>query len=88
MLANYGDLKDLEIQVQIIDGDPRQTLTAAVENHGAEMIVVGSRGVGAVKRYIEDLMITNDLLINRVLLGSVSDYLAKNSSATVVIVKA
>jgi hypothetical protein len=52
MLSNYGDLKDLEIQVQIIDGDPRQTLIGAIESHGAEMIVIGSRGVGAVKRYV------------------------------------
>jgi hypothetical protein len=36
--------------VQIIKGDPREVLLQAIESHKADVIIVGSRGVGTVKR--------------------------------------
>jgi nucleotide-binding universal stress UspA family protein len=36
--------------VQIVKGDPREVLLQAVESHKADAIIVGSRGVGTMKR--------------------------------------
>ncbi|WVZ90680.1 hypothetical protein U9M48_036962 [Paspalum notatum var. saurae] len=54
------------------EGDARNVLCEAVERHGAEMLVVGSHGYGAIKRAV---------------LGSVSDYCAHHAHCTVMIVK-
>jgi len=35
-----------------MEGDPRIVLCDAVEKHHASMLVVGSHGYGALKRYI------------------------------------
>jgi hypothetical protein len=59
MRAYGGDIANLEIEVYIIkgmtnnpliSGDPREILTKSAEEHNADVIVVGSRGVSAVKR--------------------------------------
>ncbi|TVU49866.1 hypothetical protein EJB05_01205, partial [Eragrostis curvula] len=36
---------------EVVEGDPRNVLCEAVERHHAEMLVVGSHGYGAIKRY-------------------------------------
>lgn len=57
---------------EALEGDARNVLCEAVERHGAEMLVVGSHGYGAIKRAV---------------LGSVSDYCAHHAHCTVMIVK-
>ncbi|CAI5958913.1 unnamed protein product [Closterium sp. NIES-64] len=52
-------------------GDARAELCEAVERQAIELLVVGSRGLGAV---------------SRAMLGSVSDYLIHNASCPVVVV--
>jgi len=37
--------------VEVVEGDPRNVLCEAVEKHHASMLVVGSHGYGAIKRY-------------------------------------
>jgi nucleotide-binding universal stress UspA family protein len=36
--------------VEVIDGEPRHVICNAVEKHGADLLVVGSHGYGAIKR--------------------------------------
>ncbi|TVU49863.1 hypothetical protein EJB05_01202 [Eragrostis curvula] len=57
---------------EVVEGDARNVLCEAVERHRAEMLVVGSRGYGAIKRAV---------------LGSVSDYCIHHAHCTVMIVK-
>ncbi|KAJ3125080.1 hypothetical protein HK100_010989 [Physocladia obscura] len=56
----------------LLRGDPRDKICDAVEALNADVLVVGTRGYGAVKR---------------AMLGSVSDYLSKNSHCPCLIVK-
>ena len=37
--------------VEVIDGEPRYVLCNAVEKHHADLLVVGSHGYGAIKRF-------------------------------------
>ena len=37
--------------VEVVEGDPRNVLCEAVEKHHASILVVGSHGYGAIKRY-------------------------------------
>ncbi|EPS57241.1 hypothetical protein M569_17579 [Genlisea aurea] len=58
--------------IEVVEGDARNVLIEAVENHNASILVVGSHGYGAIKRAV---------------LGSVSDYLAHHAHCSVMIVK-
>ncbi|EMS51704.1 Universal stress protein A-like protein [Triticum urartu] len=62
----------VEAVVDVVDGEPKHVLCDAVENHRADLLVVGSQGYGAIRR---------------ALLGSVSDYCAHHADCSVVIVK-
>jgi nucleotide-binding universal stress UspA family protein len=59
-------------ETSILHGDPGPSLCAAAEDVGADALVLGSRGRGAVKR---------------ALLGSVSDYVARHAPCPVVITR-
>ena len=51
LLRNYGtEIAALQLQVKIEKGDPREVLLKSIELFGAETVIVGSRGVGAMKR--------------------------------------
>eukprot|EP00899_Mesostigma_viride_P023226 jgi/Mesvir1/4088/Mv24197-RA.1 len=67
-------LKDrgLEYTIELVRGDARESLVDAVERHNATMLVMGSRGLGALKR---------------TLIGSVSDYCLHHVQCPVVVVK-
>ena len=51
-------------------GDPAKEIEALAETGGFDMIVVGSRGLGAISRFLQ---------------GSVSEHVATHAAATVVI---
>ncbi|KAI3425494.1 Usp domain-containing protein [Psidium guajava] len=61
-----------DVTFQVMEGDARNVLCDAVEKHHASVLVVGSRGHGAIKRAI---------------LGSVSNYCSHHAHCTVLIVK-
>ncbi|KAK9179333.1 hypothetical protein WN943_028532 [Citrus x changshan-huyou] len=61
-----------DMPVHVMQGDPRNVMTEAVERFHPTILVLGSRGYGSVKRAV---------------LGSVSDYSAHHCSCTVMIVK-
>ncbi|KAJ3023328.1 hypothetical protein HKX48_003612 [Thoreauomyces humboldtii] len=64
---------DIKVKAVVAKGDPRETIKNLAHELNPTAVIVGRRGsVGAVKR---------------ALLGSVSDYLCKELSATVIIVK-
>uniref|UniRef100_A0ACD5XC58 Uncharacterized protein n=1 Tax=Avena sativa TaxID=4498 RepID=A0ACD5XC58_AVESA len=56
----------------VVEGDPKEAICQAVEDMRADLLVLGSRGLGMVKR---------------ALLGSVSDYLSHHACCPVLIVK-
>lgn len=37
--------------LEAVEGDPRNVLCEAVDKHNASVLVVGSHGYGAIKRY-------------------------------------
>ncbi|KAL4296640.1 hypothetical protein GQ457_12G005680 [Hibiscus cannabinus] len=61
-----------EVDVEVMEGDPRNVLCEAVDKHQASVLVVGSHGYGLMKRAV---------------LGSVSDYCAHHVHCSVMIVK-
>ncbi|CAM8982942.1 unnamed protein product [Rhodiola kirilowii] len=61
-----------DMDLQVMEGDPRNALCEAVEKHHAAMLVIGNHGRGAIKRAV---------------LGSVSDYCAHHAHCSVLIVK-
>nr|ATE50921.1 universal stress protein 15 [Salvia miltiorrhiza] len=71
---SVGSLWDLvnDVIYEVAEGDARNALCDAVENHHASVLVVGSHGYGAIKRAV---------------LGSVSDYCAHHAHCSVMIVK-
>ncbi|XP_010917884.1 uncharacterized protein [Elaeis guineensis] len=56
----------------IIDGDPKDVICQATEEMSIDLLIMGSRGLGKVKRAI---------------LGSVSDYCAHHAKCPILIVK-
>ncbi|KAJ3151859.1 hypothetical protein HDU86_005991 [Geranomyces michiganensis] len=71
----WGDNKvePAKVKAHVVKGDPRETIKSLAASENVTAVVVGRRGsVGAVKR---------------ALLGSVSDFLAKEIQATLIIVK-
>jgi len=64
--------KKLEITSEIIQGSPRQVIVDEAERWGADLIVMGSRGLGAW---------------NRLLLGSVSSAVVHHAKCSVEIVR-
>ncbi|KAF7067698.1 hypothetical protein CFC21_073551 [Triticum aestivum] len=64
--------KQASATAAVVEGDPKEAICQAVEDMRADLLVLGSRGLGMVKR---------------ALLGSVSDYLAHHACCPVLIVK-
>ncbi|KAG2537927.1 universal stress protein YxiE-like [Panicum virgatum] len=64
--------RGVSAEAVVVEGEPRETLCRAADDMGAGLLVVGSRGLGAIKRAF---------------LGSVSDYCAHHASCPIVVVK-
>lgn len=73
-MAKLNTIKDktLKISTEIIEGPPRQVIVDEAENWHADLIVMGSRGLGAW---------------NRLLLGSVSSGVLHHAGCSVEIVR-
>ncbi|OAY75593.1 Universal stress protein A-like protein [Ananas comosus] len=64
--------KQVDAKTAIVDGDAKEVICQAAEQMQADLLVVGSRGLGTIKR---------------IFLGSVSDYVAHHAKCPVLIVK-
>ncbi|KAK1311499.1 Universal stress protein A-like protein [Acorus calamus] len=62
----------VKAETLVLEGDPKEVICQAVEQVNADLLVVGSRGLGKIKRAF---------------LGSVSDYCAHHAKCPVLIVK-
>ncbi|KMS94750.1 hypothetical protein BVRB_015640 [Beta vulgaris subsp. vulgaris] len=62
----------VRVETLIFEGDPKEEICKAVEQVHMDMLVIGSRGLGGIKRAF---------------LGSVSDYCAHHAGCPVLIVK-
>jgi len=47
-----ASLQVSDVIFEVVEGDPRNVLCEAVEKHHASVLVVGSHGYGAIKRYL------------------------------------
>ncbi|OMO51886.1 Universal stress protein A [Corchorus capsularis] len=62
----------VNVETQILEGDPKDKICEASEKMGIDLLILGSRGLG---------------MIQRAFLGSVSDYCAHYAKCPVLIVK-
>ncbi|KAI8614698.1 universal stress protein family-domain-containing protein [Chytriomyces sp. MP71] len=71
-LIKAANIVNTPVRAIILKGDVRHEITDVIEKLGVDILVIGTRGLGLVKRSV---------------LGSVSDYLSKNSHCTCIIAK-
>ncbi|GJP37796.1 hypothetical protein CLOM_g22205 [Closterium sp. NIES-68] len=69
--ATHG-LEGVQVECVSEEGDPREVILSEAKRLAADLIVVGSRGLGAV---------------SRLFLGSVSDYLVHHAACPIVVVR-
>ncbi|KAE8803548.1 hypothetical protein D1007_20577 [Hordeum vulgare] len=72
MLNTIAKQKEVAVVSKVLFGDPREKLCQAIHDMPISCLVIGSRGLGKLKR---------------VLLGSVSDYVVNNAACPVTVVK-
>lgn len=64
--------QNANVKTEVVVGDPKEKICEAVENLNADLVVMGSRSFGPIKRMF---------------LGSVSNYCANHAPCPVVIIK-
>ncbi|KAI9284817.1 hypothetical protein BC943DRAFT_380750 [Umbelopsis sp. AD052] len=64
--------RGMTAQIHILKGDPKHEIVRISNEIGADMLVIGSRGLGAVKRLT---------------MGSVSDFCVRNAECPVIVVR-
>lgn len=64
--------KSVNAKTLILEGDPKEKICQGVEEMNIDLLIIGSRGLGQIKR---------------ALLGSVSDYCIRHASCPVLVVK-
>ncbi|KAI3988538.1 hypothetical protein MKX01_026352 [Papaver californicum] len=64
--------RPVKVETLMMEGDPKDMICQAAEQMHADLVVVGSRGLGKIKRAF---------------LGSVSDYCAHHAKCPIIIVK-
>ncbi|TVU30620.1 hypothetical protein EJB05_22250, partial [Eragrostis curvula] len=64
--------RKVNAEAAVVEGEPREALCQAAADMGAGLLVVGSRGLGTIKRAF---------------LGSVSDYCAHHATCPIMVVK-
>lgn len=52
LTVSDGRVQANNVMVEVMQGDAKNILCEVVEKHQASMLVVGSHGYGAIKRYI------------------------------------
>ena len=70
--TNHLLAENIKHEAHIVKGDPRTVILDMVEKYKPVAVILGSRGLGMIKRSF---------------LGSVSDYILHNSSAPVIVVR-
>jgi nucleotide-binding universal stress UspA family protein len=71
-LVDDGRRRGVPVRFLVWHGDPGESIIAAADAEGAEMIVVGSHGRAGV---------------NRLLMGSVSEYVVRHAACPVLVVR-
>jgi nucleotide-binding universal stress UspA family protein len=71
-LVARGRAQGVSVDFLVWEGDPGESIVDAAQSEGADMIVVGSHGRGTVGRF---------------LIGSVSDYVVRQASCPVLVVR-
>ncbi len=70
--TNHLLAENIKHEAAIVKGDPRSIILDYIEKYHPAAVVLGSRGLGLIKRSF---------------LGSVSDYILHNSDAPVIVVR-
>jgi nucleotide-binding universal stress UspA family protein len=69
---DYFESKNINVRTIFLEGHPAETIASVVADEGFDMVVIGSRGLGGLKK---------------MLLGSVSNAVAQQVAANVLLVK-
>lgn len=71
-------------------GDPKAEIVRKVQETNADVLIMGSRNMGTIRRYvlIKKRVFMYSLFYSRTLLGSVSDHCVHHAPSTVIIAKA
>ncbi|KAJ3255303.1 hypothetical protein HK103_006326 [Boothiomyces macroporosus] len=67
-VGKFFQAKDIHVDAIAVNGDARQEIERVIENDSPDLVIIGSRGLGAV---------------SRVLLGSVSEHVIHHSPTTI-----
>nr|XP_034907695.1 universal stress protein PHOS34-like [Populus alba] len=72
LLFMLSNVEQIKAETLVLEGDPKDKICRATEQTQADVLVVGSRGLGKIKR---------------ALLGSISDYCARHAKFPILIIK-